>query len=230
MDSASPAIQLPESWLTYLQSEFDQDYMKSLKQFLVQEKQSGKTIYPPGKLMFNAFNSTDFENVKVVILGQDPYHGPDQAHGLSFSVPHGVKVPPSLVNIYKEIARDLGIAPAPHGCLQHWANQGVLLLNATLSVQAGMAGSHQNKGWEQFTDQVVAALNEHREQLVFLLWGSYAQKKGRIIDRDRHLVLSSPHPSPLSAHRGFLGCGHFSEVNRYLKAHSKTEIDWSLPE
>ncbi len=230
MDSASPAIQLPGSWLTYLQGEFDQDYMKSLKQFLVQEKQSGKTVYPPGNLMFNAFSSTDFENVKVVILGQDPYHGPDQAHGLSFSVPHGVKVPPSLVNIYKEIARDLGIAPAPHGCLQHWANQGVLLLNATLSVQAGMAGSHQNKGWEPFTDQVVAALNEHRKQLVFLLWGSYAQKKGRIIDRDRHLVLSSPHPSPLSAHRGFLGCGHFSEVNRYLKAHSKSEIDWSLPE
>ncbi len=230
MGSASSAVQLPESWLAYLKDEFDQDYMKSLRQFLIQEKKAGKTIYPPSNLMFNAFNSIEFDQVKVVVLGQDPYHGPGQAHGLSFSVPQEVKVPPSLMNIFKEIHRDLDIAPASHGCLQHWANQGVLLLNATLSVQAGMAGSHQNKGWEQFTDQVVAALNEHREQLVFLLWGSYAQKKGKFIDRNRHLVLASPHPSPLSAHRGFIGCGHFGEVNRYLMANQQQAIDWSLPQ
>lgn len=230
MGSVSSAVQLPESWLTYLRDEFDQEYMHSLKQFLIQEKQSGKIIYPPGDLMFDAFNRLEFESVKVVVLGQDPYHGPNQAHGLSFSVPHGVKVPPSLMNIYKEIHRDLGIEPASHGCLQSWADQGVLLLNATLSVEAGMAGSHQNKGWETFTDQVVTSLNEHRERLVFLLWGAYAQKKGKIIDRNRHLVLASPHPSPLSAHRGFLGCGHFSEVNRYLEENQQTAIDWSLPQ
>lgn len=222
-------IQLSKSWLEYLQPEFDKPYMKQLKAFLQTQKQEGKTVYPPGNLIFNAFNSTDFDQVKVVILGQDPYHGPGQAHGLSFSVPKGIRTPPSLVNIYKEIDREFGITPAGHGNLESWAEQGVLLLNATLTVEATKAGSHQNKGWEIFTDSVVEALNLHRENLVFLLWGSYAQKKGRVIDRNRHLVLSAPHPSPLSAHRGFLGCGHFRAANDYLNQHGIKPIDWALP-
>ncbi|MCL4155489.1 UNVERIFIED_CONTAM: hypothetical protein GTU68_007390 [Idotea baltica] len=202
--------------------------MAELRTFLVSEKDAGKTIYPPGGQWFEAFNHTDFEQVKVVILGQDPYHGPDQAHGLCFSVLPGVKTPPSLVNIYKELAQDTDFQIPDHGNLDSWAKQGILLLNATLTVEAHQAGSHQNKGWEEFTDRAIAALNEKREGLVFLLWGSYAQKKGAFIDQDRHLVLKAPHPSPLSAHRGFFGCGHFSKTNEYLQSAGKELIDWQL--
>lgn len=221
-------IQLESGWLAELGDEFDQPYMRQLKTFLKAEKQAGKVIYPPSGEMFNAFNSTPFAQVKVVILGQDPYHGPGQAHGLSFSVPSGVRIPPSLQNIFKEIERDLGIPRPNHGNLQAWAEQGVLLLNATLSVEQANAGSHQKRGWEQFTDHAIEALNRDREGLVFLLWGSYAQKKGRLIDTNKHLVLKSVHPSPLSAHRGFLGCGHFSQVNEYLQAKGQAPIDWTL--
>ncbi|WP_317929388.1 uracil-DNA glycosylase [Halioxenophilus sp. WMMB6] len=224
----STRIQLSPGWLTHLKSEFDQDYMRTLKAFLKEEKTSGKTIYPPGGEMFNALNSTSFDKVKVVILGQDPYHGPGQAHGLCFSVRPEVPIPPSLVNIYKELHQDLGISIPTHGNLQAWAEQGVLLLNATLSVEAGKAGSHQNKGWERFTDRVVHLLNDEREHLVFILWGSYAQKKGQFIDRNKHLVLQSPHPSPLSAHRGFFGCRHFTQANAYLSEHGLTPIDWQI--
>lgn len=222
-------IQLESRWKELLTEEFEKPYMQQLGDFLRAEKAAGKTIYPPGPLMFNALNSTPFDKVKVVVLGQDPYHGPDQAHGLSFSVPAGVRIPPSLLNIYKEIERDLALPIPNHGCLQSWADQGVLLLNATLSVQQANAGSHQKKGWEQFTDRIVALLNEQREGLVFLLWGSYAQKKGRIIDANKHCVLKSVHPSPLSAHRGFLGCGHFSAANLYLQQQGLSPINWSVP-
>ena len=222
------SIKLSPDWLHYLETEFEQPYMSRLKQFLLQEKAAGKVIYPKGSDMFNAFNTTAFEDVKVVILGQDPYHGPGQAHGLCFSVPNGVRMPPSLVNIFKEIQRDLGLPMPSHGCLQSWAEQGVLLLNATLSVVQGNAGSHQGKGWEIFTDKVIQHLNEQREGIVFLLWGSYAQKKGQFIDDTRHLILKSSHPSPLSAHRGFLGNGHFSAVNQYLTGLGKTPINWQL--
>ncbi|KGD66525.1 uracil-DNA glycosylase [Alcanivorax nanhaiticus] len=221
---------LEAGWQEHLGCEFDKDYMARLRAFLGAEKQAGKTLYPAGQDIFNAFNLTPFEQVKVVILGQDPYHGPNQAHGLCFSVQRGVKTPPSLVNIYKEIQRDLGIAPASHGNLSHWAEQGVLLLNAVLTVEAGQAASHQKQGWETFTDQAIEHLNRDRDGLVFLLWGSHAQKKGRLIDRERHCVLTAPHPSPLSAHRGFLGCGHFSRANQYLLQQGKTAIDWSVPE
>ncbi len=222
-------IKLHPSWLEAIGSEFEQPYMQSLKSFLKAEKQQGKVIYPPGSLIFNAFNTTPFNQVKVVILGQDPYHGPNQAHGLCFSVLPGVRFPPSLLNVFKEIERDLHIPIPSHGCLQHWAEQGVLLLNATLTVEQGQANSHQGKGWEQFTDSAIRALNDQRDGLVFLLWGSYAQKKGRFIDCNRHLVLKSPHPSPLSAHRGFLGNGHFSKTNAYLAQRGLAPIDWSLP-
>lgn len=221
-------IKLPPQWLAQLENEFAQPYMTQLKAFLVEEKASGKTIYPAASHWFEAFNKTDFDQVKVVVLGQDPYHGPNQAHGLCFSVPHGVKTPPSLVNIYKELAADTGFQIPNHGHLSAWAEQGVLLLNATLTVEAHQAGSHQNKGWEQFTDRVIAALNEERSGLVFMLWGSYAQKKGAFIDQNKHLVLKAPHPSPLSAHRGFLGCGHFSSANAYLKSTGTAEINWQL--
>lgn len=224
------SIQLSGSWLQRLESEFRADYMVALREFLKSEKAQGKIIFPPGKAMFNALNATPFEQVKVVILGQDPYHGPGQAHGLCFSVQRGVATPPSLVNIYKELNADLGLPIPCHGYLQAWAEQGVLLLNATLSVEAGKAGSHQNRGWEQFTDRVIEVLNEQRQHLVFLLWGGYAQKKGRIIDRDKHLVLTAPHPSPLSAHRGFLGCRHFSATNEYLSRNGYSPINWQLPE
>ncbi|MEH6783840.1 MAG: uracil-DNA glycosylase [Alcanivorax jadensis] len=215
-------------WKQHLAGEFEQDYMARLRAFLADEKRAGKTVFPPGPDIFNAFNLTPFDKVKVVILGQDPYHGPDQAHGLCFSVQRGVKTPPSLVNIYKEIHRDLGIEIPPHGNLTHWAEQGVLLLNAVLTVEAGQAASHQKRGWEQFTDQAIEHLNREREGLVFLLWGSHAQKKGKLIDRDKHCVLTAPHPSPLSAHRGFLGCGHFSRANQYLLQQGKTAIDWKI--
>lgn len=221
-------IQLDSSWLQVLQDEFDKPYMKSLRAFLQAEKQAGKIIYPAGKNIFNAFNSTPFDAVKVVILGQDPYHGPGQAHGLCFSVLPGVPFPPSLLNIFKEIQQDLGIPVPSHGCLQSWAEQGVLLLNATLTVEQAKAGSHQGKGWETFTDEAIAALNREREGLVFLLWGSYAQKKGALIDGRKHLVLKSPHPSPLSAHRGFLGNRHFSKANEWLTRRGEQPIYWCL--
>ena len=228
MPQAKKEIQLEATWLKELNQEFEKDYMQSLSQFLRSEKQAGKTIYPAGDRIFAAFDHTPFDKVKVVILGQDPYHGPGQAHGLCFSVPQGIKTPPSLVNIYKELNSDLGLPIPQHGCLEKWADQGVLLLNSVLTVQQQMAASHQGRGWEQFTDFVIRCINEHREHVVFMLWGSYAQKKGAFIDRNRHLVLQAPHPSPLSAHRGFLGCRHFSQANEYLKQHGHNEIDWSL--
>lgn len=223
-------VRLHDSWKALLAPEFEQDYMKKLRAFLLQQKQDGRIIYPPGAQIFSALDQTAFENVKVVILGQDPYHGPGQAHGLCFSVAPGVPKPPSLQNIYKEIERDLGIAPSQNGCLLAWAQLGVLLLNAVLTVEHARAGSHQGKGWELFTDRIVSLLNEQREHLVFMLWGSYAQKKGAIIDRHRHLVLESPHPSPLSAHRGFFGNKHFSGANRYLIEHGISPINWQLPD
>ncbi|MCC3305747.1 uracil-DNA glycosylase [Sneathiella sp. HT1-7] len=223
-------IKLEKSWLEQLGPEFNKPYMRNLREFLVAEKAAGKVIFPPGDSIFAAFNHTPFDQVKLVILGQDPYHGPGQAHGLSFSVPSGVQIPPSLRNIYKELNRDLGLPSPTQGNLEHWADQGVLLLNAVLTVEQAKAGAHQGKGWEQFTDAAIAALNEKREHLVFLLWGSYAQKKGSFIDRQRHLVLQSSHPSPLSAHRGFIGNGHFSKANEYLRQCGQTPIDWSLKE
>lgn len=224
----SARIQLDPSWLAVIGEEFDKPYLQNLRAFLQQEKDQGKIIYPPGALWFNALNSTPFDQVKVVILGQDPYHGPQQAHGLCFSVQKGIAFPPSLQNIFKEIQKDLGFPFPPHGCLQSWASQGVLLLNAVLTVEEGRAASHQGRGWEIFTDAIVAALNARREGLVFLLWGSYAQKKGAIIDPQKHCVLQSAHPSPLSAHRGFLGNRHFSQTNAYLKQQGKAEINWEI--
>lgn len=215
-------------WMDQIGAEFSAPYMKTLREFLVSEKEQRKTVFPPGSLWFEAFNRTPFDKVKVVILGQDPYHGPGQAHGLCFSVLPGVKVPPSLINIYKELQSDLGLTMSGTGDLRPWADQGVLLLNATLTVEAHRAGSHQNKGWEQFTDAAIDALNKHAQGLVFMLWGSYAQKKGMRIDQNRHLVLRAPHPSPLSAHRGFLGCQHFSKANQYLSSVGKQEIDWQI--
>jgi uracil-DNA glycosylase len=222
-------IQLRDCWKTLLLEEFQKPYMLELKRFLKKEKDAGKTIYPPGSLIFNALNTTGFEDVKVVILGQDPYHGPNQAHGLSFSVRKGIPKPPSLVNIFKEIHSDLNIPIPTYGDLTSWAEQGVLLLIATLTVEKGKANSHQGKGWDIFTDKIISLLNEHRENIVFLLWGSFAQKKGQFIDRKKHLVLEAPHPSPLSAHRGFLGCKHFSKTNKYLESKGIAPIDWSLP-
>ncbi|HXD22901.1 MAG TPA: uracil-DNA glycosylase [Gemmatimonadaceae bacterium] len=221
-------VKLDASWKAHVGYWFERPEMKALSEFLRAEKAKGKTIFPPGPEIFAALNATPFDSVKVVILGQDPYHGPNQAHGLCFSVQPGVRAPPSLENIFKEIERDLGIARPDHGCLTPWAHQGVLLLNAVLTVERGLAGSHQGKGWEGFTDACVDALNREREHLVFLLWGNYAQAKGKLIDRQRHLVLRAPHPSPL-ARGGFDGCGHFSRANEYLKDHGETPIDWRLP-
>ena len=220
-------IRLDPSWKSRLESDFAEAYMASLRQFLLERKGSGAVIYPPGDLIFNAMNSTPFDAVKVVILGQDPYHGPGQAHGLCFSVRDGVAVPPSLINIYRELEEDLGSGRPANGNLQNWAQQGVLLLNAVLTVERGRAGSHQGKGWERFTDRIVSELNESRDGLVFMLWGSYAMKKGDVIDRGRHFVLTAPHPSPLSAHRGFFGCRHFSKANAWLEKHGKTPINWT---
>ena len=225
----APGIQLEASWRARVGDYLLREDMRALAAFLRAEKAAGKAIYPPGRQMFAALDAVPFEAVKVVILGQDPYHGPGQAHGLSFSVPPGVPIPPSLLNIFKEIERDLGLPVPRHGCLAHWAAQGVLLLNAVLSVEAGKAGSHAGRGWEGFTDAVIEALSREREGLVFLLWGSYAQKKGELIDRQRHCVLKAPHPSPLSAHRGFFGCGHFGKANRWLQGRGLAPIDWSLP-
>jgi uracil-DNA glycosylase len=222
-------VRLAPSWQARVGDYLERPEMRALGDFLRAEKAAGKRIYPPGPQMFAALDATPFEEVKVVVLGQDPYHGPGQAHGLSFSVPPGVDVPPSLANIFKEQERDLGLPRPDHGCLLPWARQGVLLLNAVLSVEAGRAGAHQGKGWEGFTDHVVETLAREREGLVFMLWGSYAQAKGRVIDNRRHCVLRAPHPSPLSAHRGFLGCGHFSAANRWLQGGGRGQIDWRLP-
>lgn len=221
-------VKLHPSWLAEIGDEFDKDYMKALSSFLKAEKQSGKVIYPSGKLIFNALDSTPFDKVKVVIIGQDPYHGPGQAHGLCFSVLPDVPFPPSLQNIFKELNQSLNLPLPESGCLQPWAEQGVLLLNATLTVEQARAGSHQGKGWEQFTDSVIHALNDKRENLVFILWGSYAQKKAACVNTEKHLVLKSPHPSPLSAHRGFFGNGHFIKANQYLQQRGLAPIDWAL--
>ena len=224
------SIKLEDSWKKLLFEEFGESYMQSLRQFLFDEKAKGKRIFPPGEEIFTALNTTAFDNANVVILGQDPYHGARQAHGLCFSVKPGIEIPPSLVNIYKELETDLGFMRPTHGCLTYWAEQGVLLLNAVLTVESGRAGSHQGKGWERFTDKIIALLNENKRGIVFILWGSYAQKKGAIIDRQKHMVLQSPHPSPLSASKGFFGNHHFSKTNDYLKSQGKASIDWQLPQ
>ena len=223
------AVSMEPGWLAQLENEFEQPYMQQLKQFLKERKQAGATIFPASEDCFNAFNYTPFNQVKVVILGQDPYHGPGQAHGLSFSVKPGVAVPPSLKNIYKELESDLQITPVSHGYLADWAKQGVLLLNSVLTVEQGQAAAHQGKGWETFTDKAIQCLSEQRDGLVFLLWGSHAQKKGKQVDRSKHLVLETTHPSPLSAYRGFLGCRHFSTLNQYLIEQGKDPINWQLP-
>ena len=228
MNDDERQVALDPSWLQYLEPEFHSAYMIKLRQFLLDEKHRGVHIFPPGNQIFNALNSTPMDSVKVLILGQDPYHGPGQAHGLSFSVPRGVPIPPSLHNIYKELQSDLGLLPPAHGDLGSWARQGVLLLNAVLTVEAHKAGSHQGQGWEQFTDRVVSLINENKDNVVFMLWGSYAQKKGAVIDRKRHLVLTAPHPSPLSAYRGFLGCRHFSLCNEYLQNKGREPVDWAV--
>ncbi len=228
MSEIQDRVQLRDSWKKRIGSEFEQEYMQQLRSFLLAEKQAGKTIYPAGENIFNAMNLVAFDRVKVVIIGQDPYHGPGQAHGLCFSVLPGVPIPPSLKNIYKEINNDLGIPPASHGCLNSWAEQGVFLLNNVLTVERAKAASHKNKGWERFTDAIIQTLNREHDGLVFLLWGSSAQKKGAIIDRKRHLVLQSVHPSPLSAHRGFFGNQHFSQTNAYLHKQDKQGINWQL--
>jgi uracil-DNA glycosylase len=222
-------VKLEASWKARVGDYLERPEMQRLAEFLRAELRAGKTIYPPPRRIFAALDATPFEQVKVVVLGQDPYHGPGQAHGLCFSVLPGVPVPPSLQNIFAEIQRDLGIAPPDHGCLLPWARQGVLLLNAVLTVERGRAGSHQGKGWEGFTDAVVDHLNRERNGLVFLLWGSPAQAKGRLVDTQRHRVLKAPHPSPLSAHRGFIGCGHFSKTNQWLTEHGQMPVEWRLP-
>ncbi|MFT4519006.1 MAG: uracil-DNA glycosylase [Halioglobus sp.] len=224
------AIDLEPSWLQPLAEEFEKPYMQELKQFLHAQKQAGKHIFPKGREFFTAFKHTPLDNVKVVILGQDPYHGEGQAHGLCFSVPPGIAVPPSLKNIYKEINAELDLPIPSHGSLISWADQGVLLLNSVLSVERAQAASHRDKGWEVFTDRVIEVINQQREGVVFLLWGSYAQRKGAIIDGVRHCILKAPHPSPLSAHRGFVGCGHFTATNDYLQGRGESVIDWSIPE
>jgi len=223
------AVQLGLGWKQALEAEFNEPYMQALKIFLQQEKQQGKTIYPKGRDIFSAFNYTPIEKVRVVILGQDPYHGPNQAHGMCFSVLPGIKPPPSLMNIYKELKDDLNIATVKHGYLVPWAKQGVLLLNSVLTVEQGKPGSHQGKGWERFTNHVITVLNLQPKPIIFVLWGSYAQQKGEHIDSKKHIVLTAAHPSPFSAHRGFLGCKHFSKINNILSSLGKTPINWQLP-
>ena len=227
---ATQQIKLHESWLEPLQSEFEQPYMRELKQFLLAERDKGRAIFPRACNWFRALDLTPLDTVRVVILGQDPYHGEGQAHGLCFSVPPGVRPPPSLVNIFKEMQSDLGLSPARNGFLEHWASQGVLLLNSVLTVEMGQAASHRERGWEQFTDAVVRLVNDKAELVVFMLWGSYAQKKAAFVDTSRHLVLKAPHPSPLSAHSGFFGCRHFSKANAFLESKGLEPIDWALPE
>jgi len=218
---------LSGEWSAILNDQFELPYLKDLQAYLAERKQIGKTIFPPGKDVFNALNHAPFKKVKVVIIGQDPYHGPEQAHGFCFSVQQGISVPPSLKNIYKELNTDIGMPIPENGDLTSWADQGVLLLNAVLTVEKANAGSHQGKGWETFTDRAIELLNEQRDNIVFLLWGSYAQKKGKLIDRSKHCVLESSHPSPLSSYRGFFGCRHFSSVNTYLSAQGKEPINWA---
>lgn len=226
----SATASIHESWKGFLDAEFASDYMTELRAYLKERKAQSAIVFPHSSVWFNAFSLTPLDAVKVVILGQDPYHGPGQAHGLSFSVPQGVPPPPSLKNIYKEIDADINaevkLTGQRKGCLDGWAEQGVFLLNSVLTVESGQAASHQGRGWETFTDRVIEHLSHDRENLVFLLWGSYAQKKGQVIDASRHLVLRSPHPSPLSAHRGFLGCKHFSQTNDYLVSKGQQTIDW----
>lgn len=219
---------LESSWLTPLADQFERPYWPKLEHFLLTQQQANKIIYPAMGDIFNALNNTPYESVKVVILGQDPYHGEGQAHGLSFSVPRGRRIPPSLKNIFKELNRDLQLPMPDHGCLRSWAQQGVLLLNAVLTVEQKQAGSHAGKGWELFTDAIIARLSDSRSGLVFMLWGAYAQKKGRLINQEKHHVLYSAHPSPLSAHRGFFGNQHFSKTNEYLTTSNKAAINWSL--
>ena len=221
---------LPDDWSQWLGDEFKADYMLTLKEFLAQQKAAKKTIYPHSTQWFRAFELTPLHEVKVVILGQDPYHGPNQAHGLCFSVQPGVPVPPSLVNIYKELATDVGFTPVRHGHLEAWAKQGVLLLNTSLTVEQGNAASHRGKGWEPFTDRAIETVSQHAPPCVFLLWGSHARQKKALIDQDRHLILEAPHPSPLSAHRGFFGTRHFSQANQFLQSQGRTPIEWQLPE
>jgi uracil-DNA glycosylase len=226
----SDAVKLHESWKAPLADEFATERMQALKRFLLDRKAAGARIFPKGSEYFRALDLTPLDAVRVVILGQDPYHGEGQAHGLCFSVKPGVRTPPSLVNIYKEIEADLGIRMPRHGFLEHWAQQGVLLLNSVLTVEMGQAASHQGKGWEPFTDVVIRAVNARAEPVVFMLWGAYAQRKAGFVDTSRHLVLKAPHPSPLSAHNGFFGCKHFSKANDFLRAHGQPPIDWALPE
>ncbi len=223
-------IKLHESWLRPLRSEFEQPYMGELKAFLRAEREKGRTIFPRASSWFRALDLTPLDKVRVVILGQDPYHGQGQAHGLCFSVMPGVRPPPSLVNIFKEMQSDLGVSPSRHGFLEHWASQGVLLLNSVLTVEMGQAASHREKGWERFTDAVVRLVNAKPEPVVFMLWGSYAQKKAAFVDTAKHLVLKAAHPSPLSAHSGFFGCRHFSKANAFLEARGLEPVDWALPE
>ncbi len=227
---ADGEIKLEESWRDVLGPEFSNPYMSELRRFLMAEKEAGKRIFPKGSEYFRALDLTPIDAVKVVILGQDPYHGFGQAHGLCFSVQPGTRIPPSLVNIYKELQTDLGITPARHGFLEHWARQGVLLLNSVLTVEEGRAAAHQGRGWERFTDAVIRAVNERCNGVVFMLWGSYAQKKAAFVDQKRHLVLKAPHPSPLSAHNGFFGSRHFSQANAFLASNGKEPIDWQLPD
>lgn len=227
---ADASGQIEPSWQTRIGDELNKKYIGDLRDFLKNEYKAGKTIYPGKGNYFSALSHTPYDQVKVVILGQDPYHGPGQAHGLCFSVMPGVQIPPSLKNIYKELKTDLGITPAKHGFLQSWADQGVLLLNSVLTVEDGKAGSHRNKGWEMFTDRIISAINQREVPVVFMLWGSYAQKKAEYVDRNRHLVLEAPHPSPLSASRGFLGCRHFSKANEFLIKNKLSPVDWELPE
>jgi uracil-DNA glycosylase len=223
-------VQIAPDWKKALAQEFDQPYFESIIDFLKTEKSAGKTIYPPGSLIFNAFASTPLKKVRVVIIGQDPYHGPKQAHGLSFSVQRGIAPPPSLVNIFKEIEEDLGFAPPAHGNLEHWAEQGVLLLNASLTVEAHKPNSHARIGWHQFTDAAIRTVSEDCEAVAFMLWGKFAQSKEELIDTKKHLILKAAHPSPFSAHHGFFGCRHFSKANHWLEKKGLDQIDWSLPE
>lgn len=222
-------VRLRGEWLERLEDEFRAPYMQQLSTFLRERKAAGVEVYPPSAQIFSALECTAPDDVQVVILGQDPYHGPQQAHGLCFSVRPGIAVPPSLANIFRELQDDLGVSPPDHGCLLPWARQGVLLLNAVLTVERGRAGAHQGRGWETFTDRVVGCLAEGERPLVFMLWGAQAQRKGQGIDASRHCVLRAPHPSPLSAHRGFFGCRHFSQANAWLRARGRREIDWALP-
>ncbi|MBA5724038.1 uracil-DNA glycosylase [Candidatus Liberibacter sp.] len=222
------SVRIHESWKSLLESQFCSDYMRRLKDFLVSEKQKGKRIFPKGSEYFRAFDLTPLTAVKVIIIGQDPYHGYGQAHGLCFSVLPRVRIPPSLFNIYKELRDDVQFIPPAHGCLEYWAQQGVFLLNTVLTVEEGRAASHRGRGWEIFTDAVISLANEHRQHIVFMLWGASARKKKNLLDKNRHLILEAAHPSPLSAHNGFFGCRHFSQANKYLQDHGYMPIDWQL--